>query len=527
MAVSWLQLPGYSWFLFLIPVLIIVSDPEARIFRWLPALPVLVIVVIAWHQDKSLLSDPRFQGKLDVIWSPYQKIEYINEADTPYQIFVNGVYHQNMNSADKLERAFYSLPHQVRREKNLPPYKNVLVIGAGSGNDVATALMNGAQHIDAVEIDPVIARLGKSHHPAHPYDDPRVNLEVNDARAFMTNTRNKYDLIVFALTDSLVKVSPMSQLRLENYIFTEDSIKKAYSLLNENGDLLFYNHYRQPWLLEKIQLTIRDAVGKFPLVLQQQGDFAMLLVGRNTKGPHPSFQNTGIEPATDDWPFPYLKGHRIPGVYVSVMAGLAVFVILLGVFVQRMRTDSGETTGLSLKIAFLFMGIAFLLLETKSVIQFSLLFGTTWLNNSLVFLAVLTLVLLANWTAEVIRKRWLLLAAYALLIGMCLVALWFPLANLLNVYNPVIRFVFASLLIFSPIYFANLIFSTAFRDQKLAEHLFGWNLIGATVGGILEYASMVIGYNALTVIVALCYTIVLATLLLAKRASGLGSTRPA
>ena len=95
------------------------------------------------------------------------------------------------------------------------------------------------QIVDAVEIDPVIAGLGKKYHPAQAYKDPRVNLVVDDARAFMTNTRRKYDLIVFALTDSLVKVSPMAQLRLENYIFTEQAVQTAYNLLKKDGNLSF------------------------------------------------------------------------------------------------------------------------------------------------------------------------------------------------------------------------------------------------------------------------------------------------
>jgi len=154
------------------------------------------------------------------------------------------------------------------------------------------------------------------------------------------------------------------------------------------------------------------------------------------------------------------------------------------------------------------MGIAFLLLETKSIVQFSLLFGTTWINNSLVFLGVLLLVLAANWTAVHIKTRNMLWIIYLFLILSSLVTLLFPLSGLLKVENYFLRFVIASLMTFSPIYFANLIFSITFRDQELPEHIFGWNLIGATIGGILEYSSMALGYNMLAVIVAVCYTIV-------------------
>ena len=43
-----------------------------------------------------------------------------------------------------------------------------------------------------------------------------------------------------------------------------------------------------------------------------------------------------------------------------------------------------------------FLGAAFMLLETKAVVQLALLFGSTWLVNSLVFFTALILILLAN-----------------------------------------------------------------------------------------------------------------------------------
>ena len=154
------------------------------------------------------------------------------------------------------------------------------------------------------------------------------------------------------------------------------------------------------------------------------------------------------------------------------------------------------------------MGVAFLLLETKGVIQFSLLFGTTWTNNSLVFLAVLVLVLLANWTAQVIPTEKYLTSIFLLLFLSCTISIVFPLANLLFVENMTSRYFIASLLVFSPIYFANLIFSSLFKNLANAECYFGWNLIGATLGGLLEYFSMLWGYTSLAFLVLACYALV-------------------
>jgi hypothetical protein len=223
----------------------------------------------------------------------------------------------------------------------------------------------------------------------------------------------------------------------------------------------------------------------------------------------------------DDWPFLYLVERGIPAVYQWSMLAMAAFAALL-VGLLHVATRRLERFGrpgmLATKVAFVFMGIAFTLLETKSVIQFSLLFGTTWLNNSLVFLAALLLVLVANWTALWITNPRVMPIIYAALILSCLLTYVFPLGNLLGVENMALRFALASVLTFAPIFFANLVFSVSFRDLDVPEHVFGWNLIGATVGGVVEYSSMYFGYSFLAIVVAVSYAIVVALLVASRRA---------
>jgi hypothetical protein len=347
---------------------------------------------------------------------------------------------------------------------------------------------------------------------------------VDDARAFMTYTTHRYDLIIFALTDSLVKVSPMAQLRLENYIFTEQSVARAAHLLKPGGHLLFYNYYRTRWVRDKILLIAKSATGLYPRIIHQTDRFTMMVVDAAHPGAVPSIE-ADLEMATDDWPFPYLKRREIPAIYRNAMLAVAVFILVLAFALRQMgrrRRPDGEPSrpgpGLALELAFALMGAAFLLLETKSVIQFSLLFGTTWINNSLVFLSVLVFVLLANATARALRNRsGVLFGAFVLLCGFCVAAYLYPLSHLLAVQSIAMRFAAAAILTFSPIYFANVIFSVTFRDAVVPEHLFGWNLIGAACGGLFEYTSMALGYNALALIVAGCYAIVYLLIKLAPR----------
>ena len=511
MAMSWLQLPPAVWFLLIAPIAFFAI--ESRKARWIALVAVCAAAPLAQRQDRKLTSDPSFTGTFETHWSPYQKVEYVPEQ---LQINVNGIAHQTMYPLEALRASFYQVPY-TNREKAGQKARNVLVIGAGSGNDVATALSNGVDHVDAIEIDPAIAQLGRTYHPARPYDDPRVTLVVDDARAFMTRTQRKYDLIVFALTDSLVKVSSVAQLRLENFLFTRESIARAYSLLSDSGELVFYNYYRRPWLFDKLEQAIHEATGRTPSTIYQRYDFMM----RSVSGTSSTLATTPHEPvdvATDDWPFPYLRQRSMPSLYVEVLLGLSGLIggVLLLLQLRRPhRASAGD--GLPARVAFLLMGAAFLLLETKSIVQFSLLFGTTWVNTSLVFLAILTSVLAANWTAQFARGRWALPIVFALLIPASLLALVCPLAHLLQVESVAVRFLAASALTFAPIYFANLAFSITFRDETSPEHLFGWNMVGATLGALLEYMSMAVGYAALALVVAGCYAVV-AVLLLSARA---------
>jgi spermidine synthase len=123
----------------------------------------------------------------------------------------------------------------------------VLIIGAGAGNDAAAALRNGASYIDAVEIDPVIYALGKKLHPDHPYDSPRVHLILNDARTYLRQATARYDVVVFGLLDSHTQSSSYSNMRLDNYVYTEEAFREAKHLLKPTGVLVLKFEVRGDW----------------------------------------------------------------------------------------------------------------------------------------------------------------------------------------------------------------------------------------------------------------------------------------
>ena len=435
-------------------------------------------------------------------WSPYYKVSVIPWAGGgTYDVRVNGIPHQSFGSIRREMEPLYFAPYE-RAPNN--PLGRVLVIGAGTGRDVAIALSRGARRVDAVEIDPHLYALGRELNPEHPYQDPRVHIFINDGRAFLQQSNQRYDMILFALPDSLTLVAGQSSLRLESYLFTLQAMRIARDHLTSGGVFAMYNNYRERWLIDRLAHTLSEVYGHPPCIdtTGTVGHFAVLTAsldpGRVSCRTvwHPA--GTDVPPpATDDHPFVYLRTRAIPSVYLLTL-GLILLASILAV-----RMSVGRQRGMSAYLDLFFMGAAFLLLETKSVVQFALLFGTTWFVNALVFGGVLLSVLAAIEVAR--RFRFAHPGRlYAALVAVLLVA-WVVSPESLLSLSIAPRFFTAVAIAFGPIFVANLIFADRFRQVGSSTVAFGANLLGAMVGGLLEYGALVVGYRALLLVVAGLY----------------------
>jgi SAM-dependent methyltransferase len=416
---------------------------------------------------------------------------------------VNGVPHQFMAPArSKLEKAgeLYGAPYLRTAGNTL---EDVLIVGAGSGSDVAIALSKGAKHIDAVDIDPRIMQIGKQFNLDHPYDDPRVTRHVNDGRAFLERTDKKYDLILFALPDSLTLVSGASQIRLESFLFTREALESVRSKLKPGGAFSMYNYYREPWLVDRLANTAATAFGHKPCVDMLSDANAVVTVGLTPADQHcagewiPQTDAKVMAPSRDDAPFLYFRGGSFPPLYSA-----ALFLILATSLVT-VRTLGGPLKSMRPYADLFFMGAAFLLLETKNIATFALLFGTTWFVNALVFGGVLLIVLTA---VEVTRRLPTppLKVVYAAIAGALALAYAVPEHALLSLdFWP--RLIAATLLAFLPIFLANVAFAKRFRESGDSQAAFAINLLGTIVGGCLEYAALFTGYANLLLVVGLLY----------------------
>src|SRR4029077_8740894 len=351
---------------------------------------------------------------------------------------------------------------------------------------------------DAVEIDPKILDLGRSHHPEHPYSDPRVSAHLTDARAFMKRTRAKYDLIVFGLLDSHTQLSDYSNMRLDNFVYTEESFREARALLAPGGVLFLKFAVSHDFVGRRLSEMLTRTFGKAPVVFQAPSSYTTaatcFVISTSTQvetslaadprlrqfvGAHvPAFLALPeVAVTTDDWPYLYHQGHWIPGIFYLLSA---LVILLAALFYFRIPEARTRVPSLF----FFSMGSGFLLLETQVVSRLALYFGTTWQVNGIVIAAILSALLLANFVIEKQQRTWPRSWTLAgILVGIAC-AYFVPFHRIPG--SAALVGSFAELIFCIPVFFAGLLFPSEFRSAESPAAALGANMLGAVVGGLLE-----------------------------------------
>lgn len=404
----------------------------------------------------------------------------------------------------------YSLPYKFK-----PQPKEVLIIGGGGGNDAAAAYYAGAKNISVVEIDPTIIKLGKKYHPDMPYLKSNVKTIVNDGRAFLQTTKKKYDLIIMSLADSHTTSSNLTNLRLDNYLYTKQSLEKVKTLLTDDGVLFLSFEVTRPWIGSRIQKTIEDVFGYQPKIFEvrSKGAFGWggiifaaskdkqeleAILNNNIKlasfiKKYQVHYNTKINPLTDDWPYHYLDKPRLPLIHLFV-----AFIIGLGMAIFGMKNLKSN----GFNPSFFFLGIGFMLFEFQNISKSSLLFGTTWKTNLLIITGVLTFILAANFA--VYKKMISLKLGFILLFASLSLQLFIPL-DFFNQLTGIIKIVSSILFLCLPHFFSGTVFASLYTQSKNKAAVFGSNLLGSVFGGLLEMFSFLLGIQALVYFVISFY----------------------
>lgn len=493
-----------------------------------------VIVMLSWFAS-------RVSGALDVIWSPYQKL-VVRESQADeigrYQIEVNNASYQEI--MDLSETHVSANPERFSPQlKGLSQYdipslfhpdpKSILVVGAGTGNDVAGALRHNTQSVTAVEIDPAIITIGQELHPENPYSSRQVQMINDDARSFFATTSDKYDVISFGLLDSHTTTA-MTNARLDHYVYTKESILQAKSKL-EDGGVMVLNFYAQRlFIADRIQRVLEEVFNQPPLVfivepnsygrggvmfvtgdwiniqkqLDQNDRLAAYINQQHNAYPLQFSHNTKI--ITDDWPYLYLETPRIPVLYY-LLIGLMILI-----FIRSYRKwQAGSNPSLMNRTSwhFFFLGAAFLLLEVQNISKASVVLGNTWQVNAVIISSILGMALLANWIAYKFPNL-AITPIYILLIATCLALYVIDLARF-GFLPYFTKAIIVGALTSLPMLFSGIVFIRSFAIAKEKDNALGANLIGALVGALLQSITFMTGIKALLVVVAGFYLLSLFT----------------
>jgi spermidine synthase len=512
---SFLWLPPDYWF-GLSFLLILILQPSPRVA--LTGLILLGITLVFLHD--------RHTDNEQTYWSPYQKLEVKRVEERTYNIETNNTGYMTISNLTPQFLARYPKFAQTQNSYDTPflfalNRDRVLILGAGAGNDAAAALRNGAGRVDAVEIDPVIHYLGSRLHPERPYGASKVQMTIQDARAFLSQTKEQYDIILFALLDSHTQFSNLSNMRIDNYVYTEEALRKARQLLKPHGILILKFHVMSPWtwMGQRFYNMLENIFSRKPIVffVPQLGPMlsATVFIESNDPGlwvraassdlaslvvknpPRFSLHTQGgPPPTTDDWPYIYHRDRSIPHAYLIVSLILAIITVPL----VRRTVDFSQTS----TWRFFFLGAGFLLLETQMVSRLALYFGTTWIVTSLVITAILLMLVLAN--VFVATQSRIHLRLYSILLVVSLLANYlFPWEQLSFSVQTVGLLLIAGYSL--PIFFAGVIFTETFRHCMQKSSAFGANIVGAVAGGLAQNISFILGMKALLLIAAFFYAL--------------------
>ena len=526
-ALSFLQQPPVVWMtIFAAGLMLWMKLANYAISR---ACVVLSLVIVGASTCRGVAP-----GFYDVTWSPYQKLavfdahvvpddlegKWITVNSSGYQIILDLrrevlARQPEVYPPDTVGYSQYDLPFQF-----FPNPKSVLIIGAGSGNDAAGALRGGAEHVTAVEIDPVILDYGRRFHLEQPYQSPRTTVVLDDARAFMAGTPEQYDVISFGLLDSHT-TGGMTNARLDHYIYTKENIHRAAELLKAGGVLSLSFEASKIFICSRIAQMLREEFGQEPLIMRvprsAQGFGGVMFVvgnqaridaqiaadpvlGEITKAWRRDFpRDPQVELTTDDWPYLYLGARHVPMLFFL----LGIFSVGLFLLLWRVYGIGPLTSSLSReKIHFFFLGCAFLLLEVTNISRSAAIVGSSWQASAVIISGILLFALLANCLAAAVTIDSRVVSF--LLIASCVWLYWFDLSSLLTLPYAA-RFAATAACACVPFLFSSYLFSRSFQSTEDRSAALAMNLFGAVVGASFQCITFLTGIQFLLAVVCALY----------------------
>jgi hypothetical protein len=334
--------------------------------------------------------------------------------------------------------------------------------------------------------------------------------------SYVQNSRDKFDVIVFSLLDSHTTSSYYSNIRIDNYVYTLEGLQAAKRLLNPDGIFIVKFWVTTPWIAGRLFTLVKAVFNQAPVDVNAASSFytttgRFFITGSQQRlrkamtDPvmhsylldNPTVQNSVVEITTDDWPYFYQRRRGIP-----LSFGLLALILVL--FCWQLLRRTGMAL-ISLRWHFFFLGAGFMLLEAQIVSKMALLFGTTWLVNSIVVCGVLLLIVAANILIQKL-PRFSYSASYAGIFVSLAISYLIPTEKFF-LPSMWLKAFSATTVLCLPVFFAGVIFIRSFAEANFTGQALGSNLFGALVGGLLESMSYWTGVKSLLLFAAIFYCI--------------------
>lgn len=144
-------------------------------------------------------------------------------------------YTGSKNDIQYLEQMATYLPFYIMDEDKK---NHVLIIGSGGGESILKAILSEFEQIDALEVNTNLISLMKNQfslYSGHIYTQNNVTVHNREARSFIKQTKNRYDLIELSLIDAHNTAASGVYALNESYLYTIESIKEILHHLSNKG----------------------------------------------------------------------------------------------------------------------------------------------------------------------------------------------------------------------------------------------------------------------------------------------------
>jgi hypothetical protein len=431
-------------------------------------------------------------------WSPYHEVEVSSAAKgdlLPGEVVLDGALGQSLSALKNYSQVAFLSEHP----------KTVLILGAGIGAGIEDILRKGATSIDAVEVDPVLLKIGRRLNAS--YNSPLVNVHLDDPRRFVNDCQNKYDLILFP-SQNFVNWCGASSLDQGNYLRTLECYKKCLAMLDQNGIMLLsFATSSAPGdqaLRDAYYATATEALGHDPLVVGKKGDAASIvfILGETSAQKKvlealvpvgfdqiTSSAESGTKAITDDYPYVSPKTIQPGWLYllwsILLIGALACFARYCDFFKDNTPTDW----------QLFLLGAAFALMICGSLPRLFALFGSTWLSSAIIFSGMLAIAWLANYAIHRPGAAKFEIVLYFGLAVSLLISYFLPVRWLLRV-GPfgVVLVVFFTIL---PVFRVLLMLAASYSEAKHLASSIAFTLLGLSGGLLLTHLSVYFGQNNL------------------------------